>query len=380
MYRIQVVEYAERWTEGGTESYILNIIRKINHEKFDVQIVVAQKETELYDSELAEYGCEVKSLLNKIYENPIERVMATQHIFRNYFDRNRCDILHLHIIQGVALKYAKYAKSCGIRKVVAHCHNTEIGTGHKILKLLGHYLGKHYYRQYVDEKIACSDLAAKWLYTKRDINQGKVKIYKYIVEMDIFQFNIGIRNEMRRKYGVGKEKVYLSIGRMEYQKNQLFLLDVFKEISKAEPLSKFILIGTGSLKESTLEHAHNIGIYEKVIFIEKTREIPSYMWMADVFILPSLFEGNPIVGIEAQGAGLSCIFADTITKEAKVLNTVIYISLKRDAKYWADKIITNSLMSYDSRIVAAEIMRNSGYEIKQQTHELEKMYMKNNIY
>jgi len=370
-----VVEYTERWTSGGIESYVLNLVKRLNKESFEIHIVVAQKETDIYDKELAEYGVTVESLLSHPYNNPIKRMLLNQVLFKKYFIEHACDVLHLHICQGVALHYAKIAKKAGINKVISHCHNTEFGDGHQVIKMVGHNLGKLLYRSYIDQMMACSDLAAQWLYMKSDIRKGKVIISKYIVEVDNFSFSEVDRKNFREKYNLEDDTVvYLNIGRLHYQKNQIFLLDIFKDIMSLAPNSKLVLIGSGELKDKIHQHARNINIYENIVFVDKTREVNKYMSMADVFLLPSLFEGNPIVGTEAQASGLTCIFSDRITKQASILDSVKYISLSMSAIQWAKQIIESTRLSSTERKNAFEIVKQHGYDIVSQLEEIKNIY------
>lgn len=368
-----IVEYAERWASGGIESYILNIAKRINREKYEIRIVVAQKETDIYDKELASLGCRVESILEQIQENPIKRMIKNKNAFKKYFIDNPCDVLHLHICQGVAMNYCKTAKRIGVAKVITHCHNTELGEGNRLIKKIGHNLGKRMYEKYADKLVACSGLAADWLYTSRAIKKNKVEILKYLVDVDKFVFSVESRNELRARYNISNEKcVYLNIGRLSYQKNQKFLLDIYYEILKKRPESILVLIGTGELKNEIYSYAKDIEIYSKIIFVDTTREIHKYMSMADIFLLPSLFEGNPIVGIEAQASGLTCVFSDSITREAKILDTSFFISLSKEAKEWAEIINQCSLEKERSRC-NLEVIAN-GYNVNSQITCLEKLY------
>ena len=116
MKKITIIEYTEKWTIGGIESYILNIVRLIDKEKFNIRIVVSQKESDFYDEELNEYGVHVENLLNRLESNPIKRIMRNMYFFEHYLLKNSCDILHLHVSQGVALRYAKIAKKLGVKR------------------------------------------------------------------------------------------------------------------------------------------------------------------------------------------------------------------------------------------------------------------------
>ena len=91
----------------------------------------------------------------------------------------------------------------------------------------------------------------------------------------------------------------------------------------------------------------------------------------DVFLLPSHFEGLPIVGIEAQSAGLPCIMSDRITREAKITKNCLFLPCKKkDVKYWAS-VISN--MKKPRR--KAEFLENAGsYDLKAQEVQMRKLF------
>ncbi|MCI8977701.1 MAG: glycosyltransferase family 1 protein [Lachnospiraceae bacterium] len=374
MKKITIIEYTEKWTIGGIESYILNIVRLIDKEKFNIRIVVSQKESDFYDEELNEYGVHVANLLNRLESNPIKRIMRNMYFFEHYLLKNSCDILHLHVSQGVALRYAKIAKKIGVKRVISHCHSTGIGDKDRFVKLIGHKIGKKIYQKYCDERIACSELAAQWLYTKRDIYENVVKIYKCIIDVDYFRYSEEDSLYMREKYGLENRKICLNVGRLSYEKNQLFLLDIFYEMLKLDKDYILIIIGIGELKNQIHKKVSELKIENKVIFIESTKEIEKYLSMANLFLLPSLFEGNPITGIEAQASGLPCYFSDNITKQAKILDSSHFIKISDSAEMWAKKIIKKQCEFTFERTQSIKKLKENGYNQYAQIKDIEKMY------
>ena len=375
MKKITIIEYTEKWAIGGIESYVFNIVKLIDKEKFNTRIVVAQKENDLYDDELNQYGVHIESILDKTEDNPIKRIVKNLFYFGDYLQKNSCDILHLHISQGVVMAYAKIAKKIGVKKVISHCHSTDVGDKYRFIKLIGHEIGKKMFHKYIDERIACSELAAHWLYTKKDISNNKVKIYKCIIDVEHFKYSEEDCIYMRKKYRLENKKICLNVGRLCYQKNQLFLLDIFYELLKLDNDYRLIIIGIGELENQIYRKICELKIEDKVIVIEGTSEIAKYMSMADLFILPSLFEGNPITGIEAQASGLPCFFSDNITKQVKVLVTSQFIKLTDSADMWAKKIVEKQSTFDFERIQGVKCLKENGYDQYIQIKDIEKMYL-----
>ena len=93
-------------------------------------------------------------------------------------------------------------------------------------------------------------------------------------------------------------------------------------------------------------------------------------------MLPSLFEGLPFVGIEAQAAGLLCYFSSNVSSEVVVCHKQsFFLDLKDSSKLWANKIIENGLNH--NREESSILMKNAGYEINEVTNRLYEFYLKN---
>lgn len=372
--KINVVYYSEKWTSGGIEAFIMNLFRNIDRNKFKVTILTSQNETEIYDEEIRRLGGKKLSTLNKKYVSPIIRTLKNFKEFQNEIKKINCDILHLNICHGVAMVYAYLAKKAGIKHVIIHSHNSNIGEKNRGIKTIGHNICKNIFEKYADEYFACSDLAAKWLYTKKTLNKGKVILINNAIDTKSFIFNEEERNKLRKKLGIEDKFVVGHIGRFNEQKNHEYLIDIFYEIYKKNNNCVLLLIGDGELKENIIQKVNELKLKDSVIFYGETREIPQILWAIDVFILPSLFEGKPVVGIETQAASLKAYLSDTITKTVKISEYIEYISIKEEPKIWAEKVL-NSGMQYERRDMH-EIIEKNGYDIKKITEKIEKIYFK----
>ena len=145
-----------------------------------------------------------------------------------------------------------------------------------------------------------------------------------IINVENFSYNKELRAGIRKELNLENNLVIGHIGRFCYQKNQLFLIDIFKQLKKQNPKSKLLFIGSyvgdstdmDSVKAKVLE----LNLQDEVIFLGIRHDVPNLVQAMDCFLLPSRFEGLCIVGIEAQASGLSCFFSDAITRELEITN------------------------------------------------------------
>ena len=216
---------------------------------------------------------------------------------------------------------------------------------------------------------ANSKYAAEWLYGKKDLD--KCKIIYNALDLNIYHYDENLRTKKRQELGIENNFVVGHIGRYEYQKNHEFLIDVFNEIRKKEPTSKLILVGYGSLKEHIFQKIEDLGLKDYVIDCGATENIAELYNAMDCFVLPSFYEGLPVVGIEAQATDLPCVFSSEITKETKILDCVEFIDLSNGAEAWADTIIAYKDMVRED---VSEQVTKYGYNIIYEADNLEKFY------
>lgn len=149
-------------------------------------------------------------------------------------------------------------------------------------------------------------------------------------------------------------------------------MKIFYEIYKLDQNSILILLGDGPLRKSIEEEARDLGIENSVRFLGIKENVNEYMQAMDIFLLPSFYEGLPVVGVEAQTAGLRCIFSTNVTKEAKLTNNVEYLDLNDGEKTWAEAALKYKNFE---RKNTAQIIIERGFDIKHEAKKLEKYYL-----
>ena len=175
---------------------------------------------------------------------------------------------------------------------------------------------------------------------------------------------------MRKKYKIKKsDTVLLNIGRMDKQKNQSFLIDVFTEYHNINKSSKLIIIGDGIEKQNLEDKIMRNNLGTNVLLLPPQNDTSSFYSLADVFVMTSLFEGMPVVSIEAQANGLKCIFSNAITRESNHSGDADFLPLDAGPQKWANKIADLGLSHTPS-----EYGRIKKYDIKSIAHEINEIY------
>lgn len=262
-------------------------------------------------------------------------------IYKNllkYLKNNYYDCVHVHSDVANKLYIAgKAAKKAGISKIIFHSHASEVDGNYRKIKRILHKITRNKLKDIGTDFVACSDVAARWMYP--NIDDKNIIIINNGINLDKFRYNAIIRQNIRKELNLENKLVIGHIGRFSYQKNHEYLIKIFVNLLKKNSDARLLLIGEGPDKEKIEKIVREKNIKDKVIFYGLSNHIESLLQAMDVFVLPSHFEGLPIVGVEAQAAGLPVIFSDNITKEAKLLSTTHYLPIEqRNIENWVNLI------------------------------------------
>lgn len=369
--KIKVLMYTERWTSGGIEAVIMNIYKNIDWNKFNIDILVAQDENKIYDEEISKKNGHKFKILDNPDKSPIIRTIKTVIMFRKKAKQGKYDIIHIHASNGIGFLYAFLAKTIGIKKIIIHSHNTDLGKEHRTIKLITHNVCKYFFQKIPTVYLSCSDKAAEWLYTENTIKKNNVQIINNAIDVDKYEFNQHYRDEFRKENNLENKFVIGHVGRFNEQKNHVFLIDIFEKIHNMDNNAELVLIGEGEEKEKIYNKVKKMGLENHVIFYGITNNVSKCLSGFDVFVLPSLYEGNPVVGIEAQASGLKCVFSNTITLDSKITDNVEYLSLNDSVEIWAKKILTYK--NYNRKSVK-KMIESKGFDIKSMVKKIENIY------
>lgn len=349
---------------GGVESVIMNYYKNIDRSKVQFDFLV-ESTSKIIDKEIIE-AMGGRIIIIPPYSNPFHYMKTLEVIFK----QGKYDIVHSNM-NALSVFTLRAAKKAGINIRIAHSHSTSNKKEWK--KTIIKNILRPFSKKYATHFFGCSEYAAKWLFGNKLVEKGKVEIINNAIDIKRFQFNQEVRNKIRLENGLNDKFVVGHIGRFMRQKNHDFLIDIFYEFQKIKENSILLLIGDGPLRNEIKEKVKHLNIENKVIFINMTDRPEDYYQAMDCFLLPSLYEGLPVVGVEAQINGLRCYFANTITNEVKISDNVIFLSLKQNPSIWAKQIASDLESQNISRI---EFNDDNRFNIMYQSQNLVELYQK----
>lgn len=318
-------------TSGGIETVLLSIFEQFkNDNNIEMELLTryAYSETECC-KRFVEERYKVISL--GIQHLSGSNMLCFKVKLRKFFEKNSFDVLHMHGIDEPFV--IAEARRSGVKKVILHSHAPDMElNGRPKVYLLKHQILKRYNNFQSDIRIAVSRETGESSFGKR-----KFITLKNGIDAEKFRFRYDIREKVREKLNLN-DPTLIHVGRFVDVKNQNFVIEIFKAFKKKIPGSKLLLAGTGILMQNCISRVKSYGLSDDVYFLGDRTDIPQLLMAADMFVMPSLFEGFSVSLVEAQASGLPCIASDVIPRYSKVTDLVQYLSLDASAQEWSDKI------------------------------------------
>lgn len=361
---IRIAQIIGKWVGGGVESVVMNYYRYIDRSKIQFDFICDEDSTNIPYDEINSLGGKV------ILIPPYQKIIKYHNELKKVLKEGNYKIVHSHI-NTLSVFSLWAAKSVGVPVRIAHSHSTTNKKEKK--KNLMKQVLKHFSKVFATDYMCCSELAGRWLFGDKEYDKGNVYLLNNAIDLDKFKYDENIRKEKRKELNISDDTLVIGhVGRFVEQKNHRFLIDIFNEVHKERENSILLLAGQGPLMEEIHEKVNELGLNESVKFLGQRKDIDKLYQAFDVFLLPSLYEGLPVVGVEAQATGLLCILSDDMTKETKVLDSTKFIKLDNGSIKWADEII-NSFNQYKRQDFTKEMLEN-GYEINNEVCKLENKY------
>lgn len=352
---------------GGLECRLMDIIKMNDYKKVCIDIFSYKREPGILDKEIISLGGTVYYNRPLTVKNMLWYVKYFERFLRNHPEYK---IVHAHQDAWCSV-FCKGAYLAGVPVRIAHSR-TAISTFS--LKNMAKNIIKLPVCKYATHYFAVSDLAGIWLFGKKNMQNGKVEIWKNAIDARKFRYDKNRRDAVREYLGLKDEKVIMHIGNFREGKNQLFLIDILENVKKSVD-SKLFFVG-GAAEPAYLEKV-KLKVQERnlenaVIFLGSRSDVSELLLAADVLCCPSYYEGMPGAVLEGQASGLPCIISSGITKEAAILDTTKFLDLTEPIHVWSENILNSFSMKREDTY---EKMVSAGFDIHTLVDDLTNFYI-----
>ena len=361
---IRVLQIMPAMDAGGMETFVMNVYRTLDREQVQFDFLYHYDKPCFFDDEIRALGGRIYKLTVR-QDNNLPRYL--RELRRLFTAHPEWRIIHGHY-SGFGMFYNPVARRAGIPVRCGHSHNTAYEPN-----LVGRLdrLMSSFFSAGLTDRFACSEKAGQMLYGSKPFT---------VVPNGIDTARFAARDPQRRallrgELGVTDQEILFGhVGRFSAQKNHPGLLKIFAAVRARLPKARLVLGGgEPAYIEKMQALAQELALGDSVIFAGVRSNIQSFYDAMDAFMLPSLFEGLPVVGMEAQASGLPCVFSTGVTEEVLLRPDSCRISLEQPDEAWA-AVLKDADRNLPDRAQAAAQVRAAGYDIRQETLRLQQLY------
>lgn len=351
---------------GGVETFVMNVYRQLDKSQIQFDFLIDYDANIAFEDEIIAMGGRIYRVLYPKRQSIVKHYYYLYRFFKEHATEYKG--LHMHLNFKNFIAPLIYAKRFKIPIRIAHSHNAGnmhvVNTKHdwmyrqneiKIRKVSTHLL-------------ACSELAGNWMF-----HSNSFEVVNNGIDTNTFRYDKMIRKQVRNELGIEHKKVIGFVGRLQYQKNPEFVVEIFHEIHKKDEETVLILVGDGPDRNLLEKKVSDLGLRDSVIFLGVRQDIPRLLQSFDLFLLPSRFEGLGIVLIEAQATGLPCLTSkNVVPEEANVTDLLTYISLEELPEIWANIALEQFDVLRENQTTK---IFEQNYDVAQTVEQLQNLYL-----
>lgn len=369
---VHILHIVGGMNRGGVETWLMHVLRHIDRSRFQMDFLVHTNEPCAYDEEIRALGSRIIPCLHP--SHPLQYARNFKRILCEY---GPYDVVHSHVhhYSGFTLWLAHQA---GVPVRIAHSHSdTSLiqakasSTRRVYLTLMRHFIERH-----STCNLAASQKAAAALFGAEWQSDPRNRVLYYGIDFAPFKVEIE-KMAVRAEFGIPADAFVVGhVGRFVDVKNHRFIIQIVEELVRQKPEAYLLLVGDGPLRPVVEQQVREAGLTDRVIFTGLRNDVPRMMMGGmDIFLMPSFYEGLPMVLIEAQAAGLPCIVSDTITDELDVVKPLFTrLPLTDAAVLWVNAIVCTRYSHKPSQPESLVRMKSSVFSISKSLELLESAY------
>lgn len=366
----RILFYSEGWGLGGIETFIMNTIRELPREQFQCDVFCTHDWSDAHDEELTSLGVHRYCVFSGHKPNQLKRLLSSSQEFRKLLRKKRYDVVHICTMNGMGFLYSQIARQEHVPTRVVHSHSSMFGEGHQMVKRVFHNLGKCLWKKSATVLIACSEDAGKYLFDNTDfiLLPNGIDTRKY-------RFSLRQRESLRNKLSIPSNALLFgAVGRIADVKQPFFQVDLLCSLRAAGIPAYLLLVGDGPLSGEVSNYAKEKKVADFLRLPGATSDPSGDYSALDVFTMPSLFEGLPMVLIEAASSGLPCLISKNVPEIPFPLEQVHRVE-GSNADFWTHEIReVERKTKLENRAEAFREVQNAGYAVSTMAQTLVDIY------
>lgn len=376
MEKIKVLVVTATMNAGGLENQLMHLLRNADKEKFQIDFT-SKVENSYYRKEIDSLGAKYYVLPEMNKRNILSYFRTMVKIMKD----GKYDVVHSNELfhSGVVLLAAFFA---GVKCRIAHCHSIydldDITAKRSTIRKIYSSVMRWLVLRFSNVQIGCSTAAGEFLFGKRAVKKDTYHLLFNSVDTTEYLENYG-----KEETGDLCEADWINIlhvGRVYEVKNQLFIAEIAEEFKKRHKNIRILCAGKGNQEymNKVQEVIESKGLQNHMKMLGVRNDVSVLLRKSKAFILPSLYEGMPLVLIEAQASGIYCVSADTFSKEVDFgIGSIEWLPLQAGAEKWADAIEAAIEKGRKEKPIVVRAIEEKGFDSRIFTKKLCEIYEKN---
>lgn len=367
---LHVVGCLER---GGTEAFLMNHYRVLDTSHYQFDFLVFREKDYPYLEEIRQRGGRV------FFVEPPSRTRILPFLRQAVAcirDNGPYLAVHSHVnVENAWVMVAAWL--AGAPRRISHSHAT-IGKEGSFPVVCYRAFQTRLIKDFATDYLACSPQAGAYLYGESFFHK-KGQVIHNGIDVDAFApAPEGELDALRREFGIPPDTFVVgNITRFDPKKNQMFALEVFRDILQQRPQSLLLLGGPdGGQLEEVCQRTGELGLSDRVRFIGPRKDVPQCLQLMDCYLFPTQYEGLGIVLLEAQAAGCPCVTSTEVPRETDMgLELVTYLPLTEGPGPWTQAVLSSRKTELPREQILTAFAQK-GYAIRQSLEQLLRIYEK----
>jgi len=344
--KTKVVQLITTMADGGAETMVKDYALLCDKEQIDMTIISWSERLGSANERILEEAGVPVIYLGKCKGNKPKNIVSRAIgrinkylFFRNYIIHESIDVIHIHLRFGIYIKLipSKVLKRIKLFYTVHNEPDKFFDASERGRKYKEYCEANRLIHKYGLTVITLHDEMNKQICNM--FGTDRVITINNGINFSRFDSKLYDRKKVREELGVDSDTFLLGhVGSFTKQKNHELLITIFEEYIKKNSNSKLLLVGRGILKQQIIEFIKDKHLQNYIIVLENRSDIPELMSTMDVFVLPSKWEGFPVVMLEAQKMGLPCVISNRINDEVVLTENVSMIDIDASVDEWIDAI------------------------------------------